>query len=50
MIHWQLGHQREALRWYADTVKAVGQSATGNEDLRRLQEEAAALLGVSKRR
>lgn len=48
MAHWRLGHNDEARAWYdkATAWDAKNLPQPENEDLRRFQAEAAALLGV----
>jgi tetratricopeptide (TPR) repeat protein len=47
MAHQQLGHKEDALRWYGQAVVwLTEQRLQGNEELARLQAEAATLLGI----
>jgi tetratricopeptide (TPR) repeat protein len=43
--HWRRGDRDEAAGWFDLAVRAAKERASGDESLRRLQEEAAALLG-----
>jgi hypothetical protein len=47
MIRWRLGDRAEARRWYDLVTIAIKSQNYADEDLRRLRDEAAALLGIS---
>jgi tetratricopeptide (TPR) repeat protein len=46
MAHWQLGHKDEARQWYDRAVAWMEKNLPGDEILRGLRVEAAALLGL----
>ncbi|MAG93095.1 MAG: hypothetical protein CMJ48_05035 [Planctomycetaceae bacterium] len=48
MAHWQLGHKDEARNWYDKAVDWMEKHETDDEQLLRLRQEAAELLGASK--
>jgi tetratricopeptide (TPR) repeat protein len=48
MAHWQLGEKDKARRRYDHVVDWMTKTKPANEDLTRLRNEAAELLGVSK--
>jgi uncharacterized protein HemY len=50
MAHWQLGHHEEARQWYDRAVEWINQHEPWNYELSRLRVEAAALMGVNKKR
>jgi eukaryotic-like serine/threonine-protein kinase len=46
MGQWQVGHKKEARKWYDQAVQGMEKKRSRDEDLRRLRAEAAALLGL----
>ena len=46
MAHWKLGHPSDARLWYARAVEWMEKNASKNQDRRRFQAEAAALIGI----
>jgi hypothetical protein len=48
MAHWQLGEKDKARQRYDQGVNWMTENKPANEDLTRLRNEAAELLGVSK--
>jgi eukaryotic-like serine/threonine-protein kinase len=50
MAHWRLGHKEEARTWYDQAVAWMEKNQPKNEELRRLQAEAAELLGIEKKK
>jgi len=50
MAHWQLGNKDEARRRYDRVVNWMTENKPENEDLTRLHNEAAELLGVSEKK
>lgn len=47
MIHYQLGHPKEAQKWYDNAVEWTEKHAPQDEELIRFRAEGAELLGVS---
>ena len=46
MVHWQLGDQDEARKWYDQAVGWMEKNAPNDEELRSIRAEAAELFGV----
>jgi serine/threonine-protein kinase len=49
MAHWQLGNQAEARKWYDQAAQWMEKHAPNNDELRRFQAEAAALLKIEEK-
>jgi len=47
MAHWQLGVEDQACKWYGRAVRWMETNKPQDEDLLRLRDEAAALLGLA---
>jgi tetratricopeptide (TPR) repeat protein len=50
MAHWQLGHKPEAVACFHKSVKWMEKNRQGDEELIRFRAEAAALLGLEKKK
>ena len=48
MAHWQLGNKDESQKWHAKAMNPAARTQPENEQLRRLQAEAAELLEISQ--
>ena len=46
MAHWQLGQKEDSRKWYGRAVEWMDKERPKNEELRRIQAEAATLLGL----
>jgi len=47
LTHWQLGNKEEARQWYDKAAQWMEEKKPDDEELRRFQQEAATLLGIS---
>jgi hypothetical protein len=46
MIRWRQGNPAEARRWYEQATAHIKRQGRSDDDLRRLRDEASALLGT----
>jgi hypothetical protein len=49
MAHWRVGRKDEARSWYEKGVQWMGRAEPNNDELQRLQAEAAELLDPRKK-
>jgi tetratricopeptide (TPR) repeat protein len=46
MIHWRLGEQKQARKWYDQALQWMKKNDPRNRELKRIRSEAAELLGI----